>query len=287
MKTLLVTTPHHGTEAKKLSTIYARVLTDWHVETSSAASLNRTNRSPDVTLVEVNRNTRPAEINTMLSSLVHLQAKSPHRSYVLFSFSDLAKVKLRGEHTQKHDIGALLTQIYQRLSDFPDPDRVNVTFAETPANIALYIDHFRAKLDLAWKSSVDIPSPRVTPRPSPVDRVKEAISATEDLRVPNGNLSAEAVAKAFGISLNQLAGYLGRTRQTVNKTPDADSLQEELAFFERVARLRTVITPEGFLKWLRMPNPELDNKQPLDLLASGERQVVADLVDDMLTGAPV
>jgi hypothetical protein len=94
------------------------------------------------------------------------------------------------------------------------------------------------------------------------------------------------VAPAFGISLNQLANWLGRTRQAVSKTPDADSLQNGLGFFERVARLRAAVQQDAFLKWLRMPNSELDQKRPLDLLAGGERQVVADLVDDMLTGAP-
>jgi len=41
-----------------------------------------------------------------------------------------------------------------------------------------------------------------------------------------------------------------------------------------------------FQKWLRIPNPDLDGKSPLDLLADKEGQVAADLVDDMLTGAP-
>ena len=124
------------------------------------------------------------------------------------------------------------------------------------------------------------------PRSSPLDRVKEVLQSTEDLRVANGNLSAASIATAFGVSLSQLADWLGRTRQALNKTPDADSLQNQLSFFERVARLRTVIPSDGFQKWLRIPNPELDDKTPLDLLAIAERQIVADLVDDMLTGAP-
>ncbi|SRR6266446_2697836 len=125
----------------------------------------------------------------------------------------------------------------------------------------------------------------VTPRHSPLDEVKEVIESTQDLRVANGKLSAVAVASAFGVSLNQLAGWLGRSRQAVSKTPDADSLQNELGFFERVARLRVVVSQDRFLKWLRMPNSQLEGDTPLKLLADGERQVVADLVDDMLTGA--
>jgi len=170
----------------------------------------------------------------------------------------------------------VVTQINRELRAFPNPHLVNLIFTQTLPGLAVQLEHIRAKLDLP-----------IAPRPSPLDRVKEAIEATGDLRVANGgNLSAKAVATTFGVSLNQLAIWLGRTRQALNKTPDANSLQDELAFFERVARLRAVVPNDFFLKWLRMPNSELDNKKPLDLLAAGERQVVADLVDDMLIGAP-
>src|SRR5437016_5074523 len=47
------------------------------------------------------------------------------------------------------------------------------------------------------------------PRPSPLDRVKGVLAATADLRVANGNLSAERVAKLFGLSLSRLAKVLG------------------------------------------------------------------------------
>ena len=125
-----------------------------------------------------------------------------------------------------------------------------------------------------------------SPRPSPLDQVNELLHATADLRVESGNLSAAAVAKVFGISISQLAGWLGRTRQALSKTPDADLLQNELAYFERVARLRALIPKDGFVKWLRMPNSQLDGNPPLEILAAGKGQVVSDLVDDMLAGAP-
>src|SRR6266850_3014734 len=124
------------------------------------------------------------------------------------------------------------------------------------------------------------------PQPSPLDQIHELLKATEDLRVANGKLSATAIARAFGVSANELAGWLGRSRQSLAKTPDADSLQNELAFFERVARLRAVVTQERFLKWLRMPNDQLDGATPLELMAKGERQVMVDFVEDILTGAP-
>jgi hypothetical protein len=123
-------------------------------------------------------------------------------------------------------------------------------------------------------------------RPSPLDHVKEVMAATEGLRVANGNLSAERIAKLYGISTSQLSDWLGRTRQAVAKTPDADSLQEALGYFERVARLTAVMSADGFRKWLRMPHADVAAKNPLELMAKGEWQAVADFVDDMLTGTP-
>jgi uncharacterized protein (DUF2384 family) len=124
------------------------------------------------------------------------------------------------------------------------------------------------------------------PAPSALDAVHELIKATEDLRGPNGNLSSKAIAEAFGVSMNQLATWVRRSRQALAKTPDADSLQDQLAFFERIARLRVVMPQDRFLKWLRMPHHQLDHKSPIDLIAGGEQQIVVDFVEDMLTGAP-
>lgn len=125
------------------------------------------------------------------------------------------------------------------------------------------------------------------PRSSPLDQIKEVLAATADLRTPGGNLSAERVASLYGVSVNQLAGWLGKSRQGVSKTPDADSLQTGLAYFERVARLRAVVkSEEAFRKWLRTNSDLLDGESPLGVIAKGEWQVIADYVDDMLTGAP-
>ena len=124
------------------------------------------------------------------------------------------------------------------------------------------------------------------PRTSPLDRVKSIMAASSDLRVQNGNLSSEAIARLYGISMNMLATWLGRSRQALNKTPDADSLQNDLGFFERIARLRTALDGDAeFRKWLRMPNPELNHETPLRWIELKRWQPLADFVNDMLTGA--
>ena len=148
------------------------------------------------------------------------------------------------------------------------------------------VDEVLRKASLPSQAAAVAKREVVPPHPSSLDRVKGVAAATKDLRVANGNLSAERVAKLFGVSLSQLATWLGRSRQALSKTPDANSLQNELAFFEHLARMRVVL-PEGeFRKWLRMPNELLGNKSPLQLMAKGKWQLMADYVDDALTGAP-
>ena len=125
------------------------------------------------------------------------------------------------------------------------------------------------------------------PPATPLDKVKDVMTVTADLREGNGKLSAVRVAKLYQVSLSQLAGWLGRTKQSVSKTPDADSLQNALGYFEHVARLRLITKNDAeFRKWLRTPHELLENTSPLERLAKGEWQVMADYVDDALTGAP-
>jgi hypothetical protein len=148
------------------------------------------------------------------------------------------------------------------------------------------VDEVLRKASPPREAATRVNQEAAAPRPSPLDQLQGVTLATADLRVANGNLSAKRVAKRFGVSLSQLAAWLGRSRQALSKTPDADSLQNELAFFEHLARMQVVVPNAEFRKWLRMPNELLGDKSPLDLMAKGEWQLMADYVDDALTGAP-
>ena len=120
----------------------------------------------------------------------------------------------------------------------------------------------------------------------PLGRVKQVIAATRDLRLGSGRLSAGKVAEAFGMSLNEVASILGTTRQALFKTPDSKAIQEKLAAFERVARLRALLDAEEFRAWLNMSNDLLDGLAPVELIRRGRAEVVANLAEDMLTGSP-
>ena len=53
-----------------------------------------------------------------------------------------------------------------------------------------------------------------------------------------------------------------------------------------MALLEKMIGPADMRKWLRNPNPNLSGKAPLDLARKGKWLVLADFIDDMLTGSP-
>jgi hypothetical protein len=115
---------------------------------------------------------------------------------------------------------------------------------------------------------------------------REVVRSSATLRATSGRLSAKAIAEAFGLSVAELASVLGTSRQRLSKTPDAKALQSALSPFERVFRLRSVVPQEEFAAWLRQANLQLDEATPLECIQVGEVDVVADLVEGMLTGRP-
>lgn len=167
------------------------------------------------------------------------------------------------------------------LDFFPQPERIEITNSKKKLFETLQTLIAKATLSLERNN---LPS---RPRTSPLDQVGAILKATEDLRADSGRLSAKAIAPVFGLKDSELARFLGKSRQSLFKTPDAEGLQDALGYFERVARLRTVMKDDAnFRKWLRTSNPALEKRRPLDLLKGGSWQILADFADDILTGNP-
>jgi len=279
MKTLLLTAPEKKAKPENIRKLVPGEFSGWRIEAIPSGSLGGSTISPDVTVVEIDEDTKPAEVKSMIPDLVEMQGKGPQPSYVVFSFKDYPKAKPAEARAQLRCYQNVMTQITGSLPAFPSPQLVDVTFASSPSAVATLLEYVRAQLDLPVRPT--------RARPSPLDQVKQVVEASRDLRVADGNISAERVAKLYNVSLSELARWFGKSRQAVTKTPDADSLQPALSFFERVARVRLALkTDADFRKWLRTPHALLENKSPLQLMAKGEWQVMADFVDDALTGAP-
>ncbi|WP_419917300.1 antitoxin Xre/MbcA/ParS toxin-binding domain-containing protein [Candidatus Poriferisodalis sp.] len=72
-----------------------------------------------------------------------------------------------------------------------------------------------------------------------------------------------------------------RTQPTVPH-PEAEEQSGELQAVIDLAR--TVISDDAVSPWLRSPNPGLDNRTPLDVIAAGEYQRVVDLLHALAEG---
>lgn len=167
------------------------------------------------------------------------------------------------------------------FDSFPQPERIEI--ANSQKKLFETLETVIAKVALLRERN----SPPSRARTSPLDQVGAILKATEDLRTDSGRLSAKAIAPVFGLKDSELARFLGKSRQSLFKTPDAEGLQDALGYFERVARLRTVMKDDvNFRKWLRTSNPALEERRPLDLLKGGSWQILADFADDILTGNP-
>jgi hypothetical protein len=110
-----------------------------------------------------------------------------------------------------------------------------------------------------------------------------------DLHDPgSGRLNAKMVSAMFGLPLAAVARMLGRELSSVHKTPDAPSLQPDLALYERIAALLLPLagSAQGLRIWLNAPNPDLENETPLALLKKGEGGIIVELLHDVSIGQP-
>ncbi len=104
----------------------------------------------------------------------------------------------------------------------------------------------------------------------------------------SGRLNARSIAMFFGVPLADIARAVGKSLSAIHKTPDAVSLQDGLFPFERIATALLTLagSAENARVYLNLPEAQLGNKTPLSLLRDGRGVIVAQMLDDMLTGQP-
>lgn len=231
----------------------------------AATQIRHLKRLPGLTVVRAAGPANILEEKDFLAVLATRHHETPEPAKILFVFE---------ARSRRPDPRALL----QVLAFF---DRAgDVEFARGADQARFALDEAVAKIWADLRHEVE------TSSPDPLREVKSVLAATADLRSDAGRLSAQRIAAEFGLSLAQLATLLGRSRQALWKTDDAETVQEQLHPFERVARLRAVLPPGDFRSWLNMPNQQLDELAPIEIIRRGQVGVVADLAEDMLTGSP-
>ncbi len=228
------------------------------VATENVRSLSQL---PELTVVRAEAPAAILALQPFLKSLANGIRKTPRPAKILFVFDGVDRVDA--------------AKLFEVLTYFDRP--ADIEFMRLPGDVHFRLDEAVAKI---WAEQ-DAERSRGA---DPLSRIKSVIAATADLRTASGRLSAQKVARAFGLAVAELAGMLGRSRQAVSKTGDAESLQPALAPFERIARLGAPLSPSDFLRWLRMPNEQLEGRSPLDAIRAGRVTEIADLAEDMLTG---
>ena len=108
-----------------------------------------------------------------------------------------------------------------------------------------------------------------------------------------GRLDGSKIAKLFGLSTAEMGTICGVTKQSFHANSTSKGIQEKLEPLAKAAR--GVLWCGGdeakFKMWLNQPNPdfpEYQNKQltPLDMIRMGHAQIIADKVQNLLTGHP-
>jgi hypothetical protein len=121
-----------------------------------------------------------------------------------------------------------------------------------------------------------------------LDAVPGMDALTTDLRDDaSGRVSAEKIVDLFGINLATLSRAAGISKQGLAQKPDSVKAQGILRLFERIARLRShpqFKEPAALKKWFRKPLPIFSNHSAEELFEAGKLDVVAEKVDQMLTG---
>lgn len=112
---------------------------------------------------------------------------------------------------------------------------------------------------------------------------------TPEVFSQSGRVDALRIAEYLHLRPSDVAAITGHTGRYVRKDPDAPAFQNPLKKVVFIVKGLLDLTggdKQQTLIWLNAPHPALDFAAPLDLMRGAELDVVVDLVDDMLTGAP-
>jgi antitoxin Xre/MbcA/ParS-like protein len=264
MKELLIATrAHHAGAIVDRLIPGKKIEGDWRTLCISFQKLRERTSLPDLTVVDARSGVSPWR-----KLVAELSAKqgTGKSAFIVFVFaSSITSARVR-----------------ELLRIFPKPERIEIT---RPADLTKVVRKIEPKIEVLKEIEAAKVLPQGPP-PSPLDNIEQVVSATRDLRTHRGNLSAIRIAELYKVSMSKLAKWLGCSRQALNKTPDAENLQNPLRGFEKIARLRLKLSDDDFRKWLRMPNAQLDDLSPLDVIGEGDSPIVVDFVEDMLVGNP-
>lgn len=100
----------------------------------------------------------------------------------------------------------------------------------------------------------------------------------------------EQAATKASLEPADIARVIGTNPRTVSRwitdevVPRRDARERLLELIAVLERLSAIVRPASAHDWLFMPNPELDNYKPVDLLERGEFRAVLGAIDALAEG---
>lgn len=232
----------------------------FNAQRSTVSDISKAEHLPGIIVLKAPTSQVHGLQRRQLNSLVERVEQTNHLVKIVLSFASKKSTNFE--------------KMFETLSLFPREMSANI---EISPNLGALEDSFKEALVKYCLSS---------PERDALSSAKNVVKAVRPLLAESGRLSAKAIASEFGVSVAQLAKQIGQSRQSLSKTPDGPRIQKFLRPYEKIFRLRTTLDKSDFLAWLELPNRELDGLSPMELINSERAEIVADLVEDMLLGAP-
>ena len=186
------------------------------------------------------------------------------------------------EHESLCRMSWLSLQLAKRICNSfkDDPQLVGLTNEEVALILLdLAASHLREDLKPRKRRKKPAPEPQPVPpsapREMPLDSMP-GVTWTSALLMDGftNKFSKAKVVDVFGLDPREIDGLLGTDPEV------------SISYFERVVRLRAILTPDDFRTWLHTANPNLGGDEPIEWLRTRRWQELADLVDDILVGSP-
>lgn len=162
--------------------------------------------------------------------------------------------------------------------------RLGVVIEEEPEKITL------TKLEAALKKWIPVWATATEEREShpPFLALRQRL-----IDEATGRLDSSKIARLFNLSTAEMGAICGVSKQSIHANPTSKGIQEKLEPLVRAARgiLWCGGDEAKFKAWLNQPNPDFPEYQgrqlsPLDMIRMGHVQVIADKVQNLLTGHP-
>ena len=179
MKELLIATSSRSTTGFGKRFVLGKSFKGWKTATTAWTDLRRRDSLPDVTMVQMKTTATGADLTKFMKELAAKQEGTHTLSFIVLCF-----VGPRRPSSSK--VAGILRRFHR-------PEQVEVRWTPKSSNVDGVLVEIEPKLEVLREVEAAKPA-LLPPRNSPLDHLEKVLAATRDLRVANGNISAQRIA---------------------------------------------------------------------------------------------